>query len=383
MSTQQTIKFILFICFLTSACFNVYVFKPLNNEAAYLAATQDSYNIDAFDEHSPKIETIRWEAPPPSYTSLPKVIPLSESLSSWPEMKQQEQQQDHQQQHQNLVVHKQQEHNNVPLLDCKDMEQIKIIRRIGEGKMKKVYKVILPLGLAVLAKRCISIKYVRKGILEAEARHIVNLQKVHGRENTIHYYGECNAKRPPHFQDNKKKVRKAPSREEKVKLEEESDIYIKENAADFRLSFTWFSEIGKPLITEWYKFTEDDSFRECFASHFTDADIEDFRTIARQYAVGYEGFHMILQKIGFPTDNIYPQQYIIADAGIRHADLDTVYPCEECTYEEALLINCSVMKRLLFSDTLDCSFEFSARNPPTDPSKHVNVDKAYLQCIPS
>jgi hypothetical protein len=138
MSTQQTIKFILFICFLTSACFNVYVFKPLNNEAAYLAATQDSYNIDAFDEHSPKIETIRWEAPPPSYTSLPKVIPLSESLSSWPEMKQQEQQQDHQQQHQNLVVHKQQEHNNVPLLDCKDMEQIKIIRQIGEGKMKRV-----------------------------------------------------------------------------------------------------------------------------------------------------------------------------------------------------------------------------------------------------
>ena len=180
-------------------------------------------------------------APPPSYTSMPTAIPLSESesLSSWPETKQQEQQQDHQQQHQNLVVvHKAQEHNNFPLLDCKDMEQIKIIRRIGEGKMKKVYKVILPLGLAVLAKRCISIKYVRKGILEAEARHIVNLQKVHGRENTIHYYGECNAKRAPHFEDRMKRLQ-----------------HIKENAADFRVSFTWISEIGKPLITGWHQST--------------------------------------------------------------------------------------------------------------------------------
>jgi hypothetical protein len=326
-----------------------------------------------------------WAAPRPlSYTSMPEVISLSESLSSWPETKQQEQQHDHHQQHQNLVVHKQQEHTNdsVPLLDCKDMDKIKIIRQIGEGQQKRVYEVKLPSGGIAIAKRCISGKCVRKGMLEAEARHIVNLQKVHGRENTIHYYGECSAKRAPHFQDNLKRIRNAPSREEKVKRQEESDIYVKENAADFRLSFTWFSEIGKPLITEWHKFTTEDSFRECFASHFTDADVEDFRTIARQYAVGYEGFHMILQKIGFPTDNIYIQQYIIADAGIRHADLDAVYPCEECTYEEALLINCNIMKHVLFRENLDCSLEYSAKNPQTNPSKHVNVDKANLQCSP-
>jgi len=64
---------------------------------------------------------ILWWAAPRLHTSMPMVISLSESLSSWPEMKQQEQQQDHQQ-HQNLVVHKQQERNNVPLLDCKDIE---------------------------------------------------------------------------------------------------------------------------------------------------------------------------------------------------------------------------------------------------------------------
>jgi hypothetical protein len=65
-----------------------------------------------------------------------------------------------------------------------------------------------------------------------------------------------------------------------------------------------------------------------------------------------------------------------------NVDLDTLYPCKECTYEEALLINCNIMKQLLFRDTLDCSFEFSAKNPPTNPSKHVNVDKENLQCTP-
>jgi hypothetical protein len=63
MSTQQIIKFVIFICFFTSFCFNVYVFKPLNNEA-YLAATQDSYNIYAYlsdddAQHSPNRETIQ------------------------------------------------------------------------------------------------------------------------------------------------------------------------------------------------------------------------------------------------------------------------------------------------------------------------------------
>ena len=91
---------------------------------------------------------------------------------------------------------------------------------------------------------------------------------------------------------------------------------------------------------------------------------------------------MVLQKNGDFTDNTYIHQYIIVDTGIRHVDLDTLYPCKECTYEEALLINCNIMKQLLFRDTLDCSFEFSAKNPPTDPSKHVNVDKANLQCTP-
>jgi len=74
---------------------------------------------------------------------MPMVIPFSASLSSlWPETKQQQdQQQDRQQHHQQqkLVVHKQQENNTITtLLDCKDMEQIQIIRQIGEGKMKRV-----------------------------------------------------------------------------------------------------------------------------------------------------------------------------------------------------------------------------------------------------
>lgn len=62
------------------------------------------------------------------------------------------------------------------------MEQIKIIHQIGEGRQKRVYEVKLPSGWSVLAKRCVSSNCVKKGMLEAEARHIANLQKVHGRE---------------------------------------------------------------------------------------------------------------------------------------------------------------------------------------------------------
>jgi hypothetical protein len=43
----------------------------------------------------------------------------------------------------------------------------------------------------------------------------------------------------------------------------------------------------------------EDSFRECYASHFTDADVEDFRTIARQYAVGYEGVIRYFKELDF------------------------------------------------------------------------------------
>lgn len=110
--------------------------------------------------------------------------------------------------------------------------------------------------------------------------------------------------------------------------------YIKENAANFTLGYTYLSEIGKPLLVDWDPI-QGYPFRECFASHFTDAYMEDFRIIARQYAAGYkEGSpSMILGKLGVPpSDNVWAQHYVLAEAGIRHADLDMLFPCEECTF---------------------------------------------------
>ena len=90
---------------------------------------------------------------------------------------------------------------------------------------------------------------------------------------------------------------------------------------------------------------------------------------------------MILGKLRFPTDNVWAQQYVLAEAGIRHADLDVLYPCEECTYEEALLINCNIVKRVLFRETFDCSLEYSSANPVSDTkNKHIDVDEAYRKC---
>jgi len=80
--------------------------------------------------------------------------------------------------------------------------------------------------------------------------------------------------------------------------------------------------------------------------------------MARQYAKGYnEGSpRRILGKLGIPSDNVWAQQYVLAEAGVCHADLCMLFPCEECTYEKALLLDCNIVKRVLFMETFDCNF---------------------------
>ena len=266
---------------------------------------------------------------------------------------------------------------NTFLFGCEDLEQMEVIRVLGEGLKKRVYEVKLPSGVRAVAKRCIHEECHRKELLQKEALHLDGLQQKYGREATIAYFGKCDAAYYiPEFEE----LETGELRHKNRNRMKKNSKYIEKYNTNFTQGFTYFSEIGKPLLVDWDPL-HGYSFRECFASYFTDADAEDFRIIARQYAAGYgEGPPVLLGKPWRTTDNIWAQQYMIAKAGIRHSDLDHLHQSEKYTHEEALEYNCDIVRRVLFREDFNCSVEYSAENPPSESGKHIDLDEAHLKC---
>ena len=250
------------------------------------------------------------------------------------------------------------------LLGCSEIGQLPIIDIIGKGKQKIGYKVQLPSGEHALAKRCISLNCVKESLVKKEATILKHLQEQYGRHQTIEIFGECEGSKWsfPHLNNED----------------------IEKSANDFNIGYTSIIALAEPLLSEWKQGVSFGKRRKCFASHFTDEDIEGFKTIARQYA-NYSKYPLTLEdyagkklKHGFNSDNKYAENYLLTKAGIRHGDLDCLYPCEECSYEEALQINCASVSNVA-KIPLNCSTSLPNETLQIKDG-HINHIKAESYC---
>ena len=261
-----------------------------------------------------------------------------------------------------------------PLLTCSDIKKLEIVRYIGKGKQKITFDVKLPSGEHALAKRCLS-QFCHQGLqIKKEAFLLKGLQEQYGRKETVHFFGEC----------------VASDYASVLRMHQEGGDTFDDLALNFSIGFTSVVELGNPLAKEALWSTEVATNknghrhmcyiekRKCFATYFTDADIEGFKTVARQYA-NYSYTPLVMrQPKRQNTDNCKVEQYILTAAGMRHADLDMVYPCEDCSYEEALEINCSVLRNVIHDESLNCSAV--ERSTISYPDHHVNGTEAFNQC---
>ena len=69
---------------------------------------------------------------------------------------------------------------------------------------------------------------------------------------------------------------------------------------------------------------------------------------------------------------------------IHHVDLDMVYECPKCTYDDALEVNCSVLRILLDDKNLNCNKNNTVTDTDvslTDHHRdHINITEALNQC---
>jgi len=260
-------------------------------------------------------------------------------------------------------------------IDCRDIKKLEIIRYIGKGRQKATFEVKLPSGEHAVAKRCISMYCHKYQEVEKEANKLKILQDQYGRKETIRFFGVCKAS-----ESDVTSVRKM--------LKNGTKLY--DLALNFSTGFTSVVELGKPLATEvlWgrekgtkhgNKHMCHTERRKCFASHFTDADIEGFKTVARQYA-NYSKGPLLLRRSGqnLNTDNCKAEQYILTAAGMRHTDLDMTYLSKKITYHKALEINCAVLRDMIHDDNLNCSAVERSEIPL--PDYHINSTDAFNKC---
>jgi len=265
------------------------------------------------------------------------------------------------------------------VLECKDMEHLEIIRSMGVGKHKQVYEVKLPWGEHAVAKRCKTKRCVQQKRLEHEFAFLSELQHQYGNA-TLQVFGACQPPPPPPPQRCGRKCR--AKQLEKYEYTPEFDV------TDFLVGYTSVMELGQPLIKTWL--TEEtmtsrdiNKYRKCIAQQFTSDDLEDFRVIAKQFA-GHLPHPYLLRPYNDPdTDNIYAEQYILSNAGICMGDMDMVHECDKCSYEQALEINCEILRRVTFQEDLDCaatSLAVAADSLEKQPI-HINMTEAHATCV--
>jgi len=250
------------------------------------------------------------------------------------------------------------------LLGCNDMKNIKIIREVSTGNQKIIYEVELPSGQKAIAKRCISHRCVKYGKVKQEGLYLKYLQQYFGRQKTIAHYGECDM----------------PYNLTKLHTKGTGNRYLKSIASNFtRGGYTSIIELGKILIPTMGGKEMDMNFRQCFASHFTDADLENIRSIARQYA-SYPESPLLFHDPEIKSHNACAEQYVVVDAGIRHVDLDQIFLCKDCTYDKALEINCRTIRVLSHRPDLNCTLAYSLEHPVNNMSIHINARETHLEC---
>ena len=272
---------------------------------------------------------------------------------------------------------------NKDLVGCDMMSQIKIVEKIAEGHQKVVYKVKLPSGQLAIAKQCTSKNCVESKLLSKEASYLRNLQEQYGNENTLNYFGECDDPEGSYPM---------------IEISKGKTVSISTTSRS--TGYTYFAEYGKPLVFGWENLTTTGEFRNCFGLHYTAADEEDFRVIARQYAnysiantngtrtripltLGPCGYHHSKSK---GNDNIFASNYVVAKTGIRHVDLDMLNHCPGTTYDEVLSQNCLILAQNLrrvkrFKNRFDCSLEYSMNHPVSDLNSRINATKAKHLCL--
>ena len=267
-----------------------------------------------------------------------------------------------------------------PLLDCKDISNLEIVGIIGEGKKKRTYEVKLPWGDHAVLKRCKTQWCAQRKMTEKEGAYLRALHKQYGSQ-AVAFYGECNLPYRGHFR--------------------ERDI------SDFSAGYSSVIELGQPLLRSWEQGRSAHEMAKCISDFYTETDIEDLRNIARAYA-NFAEYPLLLTNIDRwpmkPSDNIFPNQYMVSRGRIHHLDLDMVFPClkeaqgqqEECSVNNVLDMNCKVLSRLAHMPNIDCSYPPASASNTTSSSttsrtlekaehftadhQHINLTHAALEC---
>ena len=161
-----------------------------------------------------------------------------------------------------------------PFLTCGDIRNLKIIQQVSNGMNKSMFELKLPgSGVSAIAKRCFKSRRYYQGLLKKETNFLKGLQDQYGTDETIGYFGECEASSDE-------------LREEMLKNGE-----TKENImVNFSIGYTSVVEMGTPLLLKYQLNDTGNSHlcikasRKCFAGFFTESDVDDLKMIARQYA---------------------------------------------------------------------------------------------------
>jgi hypothetical protein len=210
-----------------------------------------------------------------------------------------------------------------PLLDCDDMTKLILGRKLGEGRHKVAYHVVLPNGAVAVAKRCKSRRCVFYERLRLEAEKNMFYRHEKGVDGVVAIYGVCY--RPYH--NHRPDSTPAWSWWRRDQPESSSSLssirYSPRDWTDLSIGHTVLYEPGQVLMKNWGEMVR----HECLANFFTETDVQDLRHLARSYSTAGICLHDVADIKSPETDNDYPTQYIMTRNGIRHADLDRTYDC--------------------------------------------------------
>lgn len=202
------------------------------------------------------------------------------------------------------------------ILDCNQINEVEVVRKLGEGKHKSVMEVVLPNGVHAAAKRCRSRLCRDAHKIIEEARILQGLQEQY-EDQAVQYYGFCFFGRFPKDKSN----------------------WNSTLLTDLSRQATSFVELGAALNQGWKKDWQERDKNARSAVQKSDVALEDLRIIARQYT-GYRGGRIILGD-----DNDHSHQYIMAKAGLRHMDFDEIQIVPPGAKEDVLQMNCDTLLR--------------------------------------
>ncbi len=254
-----------------------------------------------------------------------------------------------------------------PLLTCNDIQNIPILEVLGKGKRKRAFSVRLPTGDIGVAKRCRRPQCYRESLTNTEGGIFKTLFEQYG-SKALRFFGDCYG---------------GPMDEERFR--EEPRIYSNQLEDNFAVGYTFVIEFATPLLDGWH-YNGSWVDPNCFAQHYTEADVADLASIAHRYAALPEPLYMGPIQAD-KTDNMYPQQSATthtktgAVVSIQHTDLDWIVLCrdhgpDKCTYEAALDYNCRIISQLV-NRTLDCS----TLQDHNERAPRINTTLAKLSCL--